>query len=373
MNEINDLIELCHFFGKSDAWALAGGGNISEKHGDCIAIKKSGVRLKDITSKDNFVFLNLQAHSIFDLYKKKPSDPESFYQKLISRILNGQAFRPSIELAFHVLGCKFTAHTHPTVVNVFSCAIEGREMLIKKFGSTTDLACVNYHKPGIILTLAMIDELGLSRRKTLPTVTVLLNHGLIVTADTPEDVKKKSFDFIKKIDSDLPDMPVDQHKKISPSKSEATLTSVISKLSNGKLKPFFITSPFLRDNSEDFLIDGVIGSGTIYPDAVVYNGKAPLLLENATSESNISDGIFKFIDFHQHFPKIVFMDGVFYTISHSQVESKDMEDIFLNHTKIIFLIKKMGWSPKFLSEHQVNEIANWDAERYRQKIALETI
>ncbi len=47
--DLRGIVELSRFFGRGSDFTVAGGGNTSVKDDRCIAIKASGVGLKDIT------------------------------------------------------------------------------------------------------------------------------------------------------------------------------------------------------------------------------------------------------------------------------------------------------------------------------------
>ena len=187
MDYIQKMIELHNRFGKNNNYVQAAGGNISIKDGDIIHIKKSGLSFKDMKDKNDIISLNISKEEMIQevLSIKNKQNLENQYNKFINQ-KNLYKERPSIELSFHIFGDKYTVHLHPTLINIFTCTEEGQEIIKKICEENDNMSYVDYYKPGIILTDAILQE-----RSTLNDITFLFNHGIIITGPSEKSIKDR--------------------------------------------------------------------------------------------------------------------------------------------------------------------------------------
>jgi ribulose-5-phosphate 4-epimerase/fuculose-1-phosphate aldolase len=151
---MDDFLLLCRRFGQLEDLAQGGGGNISVKLSDTHSvIKSSGYALSDVTRDKGFT-----------LFSHKDVHPE---RPLIESVVSGPP--PSMETYFHVFLYKYVVHVHPTTLLPFLC-------------SKCPKGCIPYLKPGPELAK------GIEETWKGEHVILLQNHGVIVTADTLEDI-----------------------------------------------------------------------------------------------------------------------------------------------------------------------------------------
>ncbi len=170
-DDIQSYIRLCRFLGSYKDLVQGSGGNISVKSEDQICIKSSG-RLLSETSRDN-AYVVCDRNALQELYAKRLEDTRQ-------TVLYGETKgTPSMEVFFHLLPSKWVVHLHPTWLLKYLCQ-EGWQSL------TLDgnLSCtyVPYTTPG----LPLADAIFASQPHS--SLYFLQNHGLIVCADTIEDV-----------------------------------------------------------------------------------------------------------------------------------------------------------------------------------------
>ena len=109
MKSMQSLASACHEIGeKKPNWTQGRGANISQKKGDILAIKASGMRLDEITPTHGIATLSL-SRFLSDL---ETSDSETKYADAIRMSTLGD-LRPSMESGFHALLPKtWVAHFH---------------------------------------------------------------------------------------------------------------------------------------------------------------------------------------------------------------------------------------------------------------------
>ncbi len=161
--------------GQEISYVQGGGGNTSVKlNNSKMAIKASGIKLKDMTQDLGYSIVD---YSLLNNYLDSPdSDDDKFSKKIASFVVETEN-RPSIETGFHSLLGKYVIHTHSAFVNVLTCSTEGYEEILKMFPNSI---WVKYATPGRDLTIEL--------KKNIPCPLpeegsiFLQNHGLIVWA-----------------------------------------------------------------------------------------------------------------------------------------------------------------------------------------------
>jgi rhamnose utilization protein RhaD (predicted bifunctional aldolase and dehydrogenase) len=163
------FIQISRYAGMREDLAQAGGGNSSVKLEDnTLRVKSSGVQLAEINEDYGFVDVSMPG---------------------FLPISDG---RPSIETALHALTPnKYTLHTHPTLVNMLLVNDEGTQRLSKLFPGC---AVAGYAPPGKKLAKLVQDA-----KPDYAKPIFLKNHGLIICADTAEDVVKKTEYVVNRI------------------------------------------------------------------------------------------------------------------------------------------------------------------------------
>ena len=108
-----------------------------------------------------------------------------------ARLADARGRRPSVELLFHsLLPERFVLHTHPIVPNAVTCNADGEAILARLFGD--EALWVPYVDPGLPLA-RHIHQLPCRLRGTrtaepAPRITFMADHGIIVSADTTDEI-----------------------------------------------------------------------------------------------------------------------------------------------------------------------------------------
>lgn len=183
----SDFFKAARVLGSSPALVQGGGGNISEKRGDIMFVKASGIRLREMAPRRGYASLNhrpLAAYLLREARKplRKRSHPaEARLNSMIDRtVVSAKSFgSPSMEAGMHaVLPSRYVFHTHSALANVLGCMKGGAKIVRELFGDRA--AVMPYMNPGRELAVA-IARLHAGRRAK--PILILANHGLLAHGD----------------------------------------------------------------------------------------------------------------------------------------------------------------------------------------------
>ena len=344
MDYIKKTIDLHNHFGKNDNYVQGAGGNISIKEDDIIHIKKSGKHFRDIKDENDVISCNISKEDIrgvLEIYNKQ--NLENQYNALIEEKISGKD-RPSIELSFHVFGDKYTLHLHPTIINIFTCTEQGQEIIKKLCEDNENMSYVDYCKPGIILTDKIMKE-----RSMLNEITFLFNHGIIITGPSEESIKER-YELIE-----------NRLKKEIIYEEYKQDNELLRKSLNPEYN-FIINNDFLQKKVLEILKSGskddIHELPHLYPDSAIYN--AGVALQSAHKSANYIGDVIVYGFLYDRYQWGINVS--------SEKEAIFKTELFINKMKIEYFAKLNGFTPSYLDEQSVDELVNWDAEKYRQEL-----
>jgi rhamnose utilization protein RhaD (predicted bifunctional aldolase and dehydrogenase) len=176
MHELAALRILSARVGSDPLLVQAAGGNTSLKQDGVMWIKASGTWLQDATIKD--IFVPVDHDQLMAGLKENDTACETCAD-FVRGDLNATGLRPSIETTVHALmSQRIVIHVH--CVNTIAWAIQANaETLLAGKLSAFNWAFIPYARPGLLLAAAISKRL-----KPETNVLVLGNHGLVVAAET---------------------------------------------------------------------------------------------------------------------------------------------------------------------------------------------
>src|SRR5664279_3606413 len=184
-----DLIKIANRYGESE-YSRAGGGNASVKIDGVLHIKPSGVPLLTLTKAD---LVPLALKPLLDaLVSDEPVEGDPVMAAATAALLPSYTGgrRPSVEILFHALiDDPLVLHLHPLTANALTCNADAVALAEKLLGD--DAIVVDYIDPGVPLAreiLAVRDAFTARTGKPAPRITLLRNHGIIVSGDTAAEV-----------------------------------------------------------------------------------------------------------------------------------------------------------------------------------------
>ena len=345
--ELKDFIEISRYAGQRFDLIQAGGGNSSVKNSDgTMYIKASGVYLSEVNEDSGYAIVKnkdlvkvLKTSELQNISNKK--EREQLVNDCMKSVNLTANFRPSIETLLHSILKKYTLHTHPLMVNAITCRKDWKDVLNEIF-SGVDFVCVDYNTPGIDLALELIKQI---KNKDV-NIIFLQNHGLIITADSKNEIYELTEFVVEKIE-----------KYLNIDLSKYKLTTEISKILPQDLISYVSDDEFILKN----INNQVINTLPFCPDKMVYCGILPLILQELST-----DKITEYKNKYYEYPKVIlYKDNIFFVAKNTK-KAKEIEEVFKFH--IMTLTSSHTKGINYLSQEEIQYIGNWEAEKYRQKI-----
>ncbi len=195
---LENLISLSHLVGTPDLdAAILGEGNTSIRvDADSFLVKASGCQLGTMTPADT---VHLRFDRILALLEGTGAVDEQRLSAAYeaAKVDPRQAKRPSVETVFHAValslpGIAAVAHTHPTAVNMLTCAngfpanLDGRLFPDEVVVLGQKSLFVPYIDPGVILARTIRDLIQGFRDQhgCVPKSIYMQNHGFIALGTT---------------------------------------------------------------------------------------------------------------------------------------------------------------------------------------------
>jgi rhamnose utilization protein RhaD (predicted bifunctional aldolase and dehydrogenase)/NAD(P)-dependent dehydrogenase (short-subunit alcohol dehydrogenase family) len=376
MDPINKLVELSHFYGADKEFVLAGGGNTSYKDSRKIWVKASGIPLLSIT-RDGFVAL--RRTKLDEISSKKYSNnPDEREKKVkqdlyLSKVNPDDPLRPSVETSLHnLINYAYVVHLHPTLVNGLLCGINSARLTLQFFGP--EALYIPYTNPGYTLFKKIQNELHGYRKKygKDPVIIFLENHGVFVSSDDPDEIRKTYDAIIKTIKSHVKEKLV--IKKLPDRKEiKAIMPALRMLLSDDQVK--------ILKYRHHSLIRHFYGSKSSFenaalpfsPDIIVYCKSRYLYIENNGKPDDIIQNSKKEIALfrkkYKYNPKIIMIkDFGLVAAEENAISAETALDVYEDLLKISFLTRNFG-GPRFMNEKQIAFIDNWEVEHYRRIIS----
>ena len=324
---LTQLKEFSAKIGKDSNLVQSSGGNTSIKENGILWVKASGKQLKDALEEDIFVGLDLQSTRSKFLYAKK--EEECKFDNLC-----GSNLKASIETSLHALmPHKVVIHTHPTDVIACSILKNGKNFVEKSLNGIS-WKWIPYRRPGKPLSDEILKTIG----KEIPNVLILANHGLVIGEESIEKAENLQIKVISLLKQSLrkfnrPDL--------------ASLKEIAYKIPGAKLP----IKEIIHSLGNDYFSFKLANNLPPYPDHVVFCGKKPWIIEDLYIPSNkVKYGIIKGLG-------VIILEK----------ESKVLEEMLAAQSEI-FLRISLDAKINFLTEKDCDNLINWEAEKYRQRM-----
>mgnify|MGYP000898064081 CR=1 FL=1 len=347
MNEIKNLIKLSKYAGMREDIVQAGGGNTSVKiDGKTMFIKSSGYQLSEM--EENVGYSKVNYKKIVDYFKSHLEIKRSDEKELLENTLI-QGKRPSIETFLHSITEKYTLHTHPLLINVFTSRKNGMKELKSMFPNSL---IIDYQTPGIFLAKEFFDKFSKLENPQKANIVFLKNHGLIVSGKNVDEVIELHENILKILEKNL---------KVNM-QSYRNSTFLFRKLEN-----------FIKNNivylCENIRIKNFIENNSIKdvnycfsPDSLIYCNKKILLLNRSDDILEVvKNHILKYGNFN-----VIYFENELYVIAPNVKKAKEIESVLSFNLQVLELNKNDEMD--FLTEEEQNFLLNWDSEKYRKNL-----
>ncbi|MFT3888964.1 MAG: FGGY-family carbohydrate kinase [Arachnia sp.] len=369
--ELAEITALSNEFGADPTFVRAGGGNSSAKADGVLWIKPSGVALEVITADDLVPLSMAVLNGSLDAPDPDPSlgDPVN-HIATVARLADGPR-RPSVEILFHALiPDTYVLHTHPLPINAITCNADGEAIAAELFGD--EVLWVGYTDPGLPLARLIKQRRAEFEARTggpAPKVTFLMNHGLIVSGDHPDDVRARSRAIVDRIDAAVAAAP-DLDAAPSPAWGEGldeVAAQVRDALGAGAVATdasdvavaFPLTEPGRR----------FLTAGPLIPDQIVYAGSFPLVVEPG---DDVAARVEAFRAERGVAPIVAVAPGLgVIAVGESDKQAATALGVYVDALTVGRAASRLG-QVRAMDERERRFIETWEAEAYRQQVAKTT-
>lgn len=337
--KINEMVYMSKFAGTSEEFVQAGGGNTSVKLDDrYMIIKSSGYQLSEVEKDKGFSIVDYK--KIVEWLEQGEDEKENILEEVV---IEGR--KPSIETFLHSITSDYTIHTHPLGVTVMTASQEGMEQLRKMF---PEAVFVEYATPGIVLAKKYFEA---AKKAKENRIVFLKNHGLIVCADSMEEVVKKTKDIILEVNQYL-------KRNIETLNKNISLFEKINLLDR-QMIVYDVTSESTKKAIKK--ADGV-WEHRFTPDCVVYCGGEIFKVEQ---EEKIDEELEAYV-LQYGIPKVIVWGEDVFTIAANTGKAQEIGTV-LEFTAKVYLngaVNKL----EVLSKEEVSFLLGWDSEKYRSQL-----
>jgi rhamnose utilization protein RhaD (predicted bifunctional aldolase and dehydrogenase) len=331
-----DLRALSASIGSDPHLTQAAGGNTSLKAGDTLWIKASGTWLRDACAEDIMVPVGITP--LLDAIERRDPAAEQ-PQAFTIEALNARKLRPSIETTVHALmPQRVVVHVH--CIETISLAVQADcEAEVAKRLVGHEWAYVPYRRPGLPLAQGIAERLR-------PGVDILIlgNHGLVVAAETVAEADS----LLRRVTSLLARPP---RKVAAPDK--AALAALAG--DSGYRMPADIEAHQVAIDPESCRM---ASGGSLYPDHVIFLGEGSVVAQSGENVKPVVERL-------GTAPAAILFPGLGVLMRGDASPGADaMQRCLADVTARIDVKAKLN----YLTPAENDELINWDAEQYRQKL-----
>ncbi|AEH86010.1 MULTISPECIES: class II aldolase/adducin family protein [Mesorhizobium] len=334
--ELAALRALSAGIGLNPHMTQAAGGNTSLKAGDTLWIKASGTWLKDALSDDIMVPVAM-APLLKAVEERNPAADKP--QAFAIDELNPRGLRPSIETTVHALmPQRVVLHVH--CVDTISLAVQANgETEVARRLDGIEWAYVPYFRPGLPLARGIAEKLR-------PGVDVLIlgNHGLVVAAETVAEADL----LLRRVRSLLA-----RPARVTAAPDIVALTTLAGD-SVYRLPADIEAHAVALDPESRRMAE----AGSLYPDHVIFLGRGSVVAKPGEDAAGVVARL-------GAAPVAILFPGAGVLMRGDASAGADaMQRCLADVTARVDVAARLN----YLTAAENDELVNWDAEQYRQKL-----
>lgn len=336
MHELAELTDFSAEIGHDLNLVQAGGGNTSLKSGDVLWVKASGMWLARAAGQEVFVAAPLR-----DVLEAVEA-PREYTSVCNTR--SGTPLKPSVETTLHaVISHRVVVHVHSVNAIAWAAQENAPDELPSRLAGLR-WAWVPYVHPGVELARAIRDI-----PRPEPDVVVLANHGLVIAAN--------DFAGARALLSDV------QQRLHRPARRAPSAN--LQKLESMAIPGFRVPDEDeVHAIGTDSYSSAIATRGILFPDQCVYLGAPAVIRDQDTAASIIED----FRAIWGPAPKYLIIPGAGILIS-GTLDRAGWE--MLVAVKRVLEQLDPAAAIQMLDAVEVSRLLNWDAEKYRQALAMQ--
>ena len=355
------LTELSNRYGYGNQYTIGSSGNTSYKENGILYVKPSGTQLATLQENE---FISLEISTVLSILQNEYSQEDILRERqtcddMYAAVLpeNGDTgIYPSIESVMHAMfPQRYVMHLHPVLANALNCSPNGAQTCKDLFGDW--VLWIPFATPGYSLAQTCFSSLSEYKSETGRDANFLImeHHGMLVAADTTDEINRMMTEITKKLQSCIVRIP---DLDAIPSKEDASLTAAT--LHN--LYERHVGSCFIEHiaNSEALLRAKNAESASIlrFPltlDHIMQYHGSILYIEKG---ANLISSFDAFVEENGYAPKIVLVQDLgFYALGASKKDAVFSSEVFLNALSIVAYAESFGGSTP-LPEDAIELILN---------------
>lgn len=365
----SQLIHLANHFGADPQYVRAGGGNASFKQNGLLHIKASGTTLAGLRGED---LVPLRMAPLLDAVVAEDQvdgDPVMVVAEK-ARVGDVGGRRPSVEILFHALiPDPLVLHLHPLVANAVTCNEQGKELTARVLGN--DAVWVDYIDPGVPLArgiAAAREEFESRTGSPPPAITMLGNHGIIVSGHSFDEVAERTEWLTTTIRAAIPAASRPDDTQPHPDRT-SNLDALAEHFRTNTAQSAVVhdADAFLTQTSQASA--GPVTRGPLIPDQIVYAGSLPVLLRSDDDAETVDESVTQFRATHGHSPIIAVVPGVAaFAVGDSDKAARNALDTYRDALRVARDADLLG-RVRVMDERERHFIETWEAEAYRRSVA----
>jgi len=377
---IEDLIAVANAFGSDPEYSRAGGGNASVKVGGILRIKPSGVPLATLTAGD---LVGLRNDVLLEcLASDDPVEGDPVQAAAAKALVDAPGGRrPSVEILFHALiPDTLVLHTHPLVANALTCNTDAEALAARLLGD--EAVFVPYTDPGVPLARKIAEVRAAHTARTgrpAPGITLLGNHGVIVSGDTAAELTERAERLTATIAAAIdagvvvPPEPVDDEAALVALRN-AVAPSLRGLLARDGRLPVVTSDAgeLVRGATVSAAGDAILTGGPLIPDQIVYAGSLPLVFTPSGSgdvPAELAAALAEYRGRHGRDPIVTVVPGrVAFAAGADLAAARTALATFTDALRVARDANRIG-TVRVMDDRERGFIENWEAESYRKAVA----
>ncbi len=376
-----DLIEVANAYGEPE-YSRAGGGNASVKVDGVLHIKPSGVPLLTLSRTD---LVPLDLATLLDaLVSDEPVQGDPVMAAANAALLPGYTGgrRPSVEILFHALIDEpLVLHLHPLTANALTCNADAVSLAERLLGD--EAVVVDYIDPGVPLARGIAAARDAYTARTgmpAPRITLLRNHGIIVSGDTAGEIREHVARVTEAVRTAIEAVP----SADAPDADEAgtrTIVDAVAPALRGLLGSTERLAVVVTDagdlvRAETDPDSAMLTGGPLIPDQIVYAGSLPCVVRVDDIAQAAETATAAVADYTARYGKAPVIVVVPHTVVFAAGKDKAAADnalaVFTDALRVTRDANRIG-TVQVMTPAQRGFIETWEAEAYRQKVAAGSV
>ena len=384
---LEHLLDLSHYYGSNPQFVLAGGGNTSVKLGDRLLVKASGYALATI-GPEGIVELDrvaLQTLLESTLSTERKQREEQFKAAVLAaRVEPEKGKRPSVEAVLHhLIPGRFVVHTHPRLVNAFSCSRDGGAILERELGD--QVLWIGPIDPGFLLAKTLERALGDYQARTGregPRAIIMCNHGLVVSGETPDEIRDHTDWLFQELERMLEPTrfvePFGVVATVDVSRSRELINTIAPALRALLSLGEALKVVTLDDSPSTMRLAGgsdgeaLTALGPLCPDQIVYCKSFPLWFEDAAGSDpveRLTHAVGEYRRQHQTLPNVVLVKGLgLFAAGDTWSAADAVRQVYKDAIEVMAGASGLG-GVECLDDRLRRFIEDWEVESYRREVA----